>query len=216
MDPIGTLLERPRQYGNIDGLSELGGSVMCLGLALIWWLLMRTPADAVWHRLSFFAFIALMLLIHYGVKAIKTRITYPRTGFVEYRKQWRTSVISAVVAVLAVGLAVAFRRRSNTSVVALLLGFAFAASYGYHLAKAVRWKWVVAGAIAAAAFVIPVLPADFLRTLGSELPPHPGRAELLGTILLSLLVYGALLLISGGISLWLYLRNTQAPAQDGQ
>jgi hypothetical protein len=33
---------------------------------------------------------------------------------------------------------------------------------------------------------------------------------------LYLMVYGAVLLISGGISLWLYLRHTPAPAQEGQ
>jgi hypothetical protein len=64
--------------------------------------------------------------------------------------------------------------------------------------------------------VIAFLPADVLGALGGESPAHPDRAKLLGTILLSLMVYGTLLLISGGISLWLYLRHTHAPAQDGQ
>jgi len=64
--------------------------------------------------------------------------------------------------------------------------------------------------------VIAFLHADVLSALGSESPAHPDRAKLLGTILLSLMVYGTMLLISGGISLWLYLRHTPTPAQEGQ
>jgi hypothetical protein len=30
------------------------------------------------------------------------------------------------------------------------------------------------------------------------------------------MAYATMLLISGGISFWLYLRHTQAPAQEGQ
>jgi hypothetical protein len=217
MDQVRDLLDRPRLYYNIDGLGELGGSVMCLGFALLLWLLMHSPADSVWHRTSFFAFVALMLLIRYGTKAVKTRITYPRTGFVEYRRRWHTSAIAAAVGALAAaGLAIAFRRHWDLSALGSLAGLAFAAVCGYHFARAVRWKWVIVGAMAVASFVIAFLPADILDALGSESPAHPDRAKLLGTILLSLMVYGTLLLISGGASLWLYLRNTRPPVQEGR
>ncbi len=218
MDQVGNLLARPRLYYNIDGLGELGGSIMCLGYALFLWLLMRSPADSVWHRTSFFAFVGLMLLIHYGTKAVKTRITYPRTGFVEYRRRWHTSAIAAAVGALTTaGLAVAFRRHWDISMLASLTGLVFAAAYGYNFARAVRWKWVIVGAMAVASFVIAFLPADVLGALGSDSSvSHPDRAKLDGTILLSLMVYGTMLLISGSISLWLYLRHTQAPAQEGQ
>jgi hypothetical protein len=217
MDQVGNLLDRPRLYYNIDGLGELGGGVMCLGFALLLWRLMRSPADSVWHQISVLVFIGLALLIRYGTKAVKTRITYPRTGFVEYRRQWKTRAISAALSALTTaGLAIGFRRHWDISALASLTGLAFAASYGYHFARAVGWKWVIAGGMAAATFVIAFLHADVLNALGSEWPAHPGRAKLLGIVLLSLMVYGILLLISGGISLWLYLRHTQAPAQEGQ
>ena len=217
MNQLGDLLDRPRRYHNIDGVGELGGSAMCLGYALLLWLLMRSPADSVWHRISFFLFVALMLLIVYGTKAVKTRITYPRTGFVEYRKPRHIQAIAAALGALTtLGLAIAFRRHWDISALASLAGLAFAASYSYNLARAVRWKWATGGAMAAASFVIVFLPADVLGALGSESPAHPDRARLLGAILLSLMVYGTMLLISGGISLWLYLRHTQAPAQEGQ
>ena len=218
MDQVGNLLDRPRRYYNIDGLGELGGGVVCLDFALFLWLLMHFPADSLWHQISFFLFVGLALLIRYGTKAVKTRITYPRTGFVEYRRQWHTSAIAAALGALgAAGLAVGFRRHWDMPMLPSLTGLAFAAAYGYHFARAVRWKWVIVGAIAVASLVIAFLPADVLRALGSDSPvAHPEGAKLGGIILLSCLVYGSMLLISGGISLWLYVRHTQAPAQEGQ
>ena len=217
MDQVGNLLDRPRRYYNIDGLGELGGSVLCLGSALCLQLLMHFPTDSFWHQISFFVFVGLALLIRYGTKAVKTRITYPRTGFVEYRRQWHTLAIAAALGALgAAGLAVGFRRHWDMPMLPSLTGLAFAAAYGYHFARTVRWKWVVVGAMAVASLVIAFLPADVLAALGSELPAHPDRAKLLGTILLSLMAYGTMLLISGGISFGLYLRHTQAPAQEAQ
>jgi len=218
MDQVGKLLARPRLYYNIDGLGELGGSVLCLGYALLLWLRMHSPADSVWQRISSFSFLALLLLIPYGIKAVKTRITYPRTGFVEYRKPFHTQAIAgALGALTAVGVAIGFRRHWDISALVSLAGLAFAASCGYHFARAVRWKWVIAGAMAVATFVIAFLPTNVLGALGNDSPvAHPDRAKLDGTVLLSLMVYGAMLLISGGISLGIYLRQTQAPAQEGQ
>lgn len=218
MERIANLLDRPRLYYNIDGVGELGGSVMCLGFALLLWLRMHSPPDSVWHRISFFAFVGLMLLIRYGAKAVKTRLTYPRTGFVEYRRRWRASAAAAGLAALAAaGLAIVFRRHWDISMLASLAGLVFAASYGYHFAMAVRWKWVVAGAMAVASFVITFLPAHVLGALGGgPSPPHPDRAKLGGTVLASLTIYGMMLLASGGISLWLYLRHTPPPAPEGQ
>jgi len=145
MDQLENLLDRPRPYYNIDGLVELGGSVMCLGL------------------------------------------------FVAARRHW------------------------DITTPASLIGIVFAAAYAYGIARAVRWKWVVVCAMTLGSLVIAFLPAETLGTLANDsLTTHPVRAKLVGTILLSLMIYGAMLLISGGISFWLYLRHTQAPAQESQ
>lgn len=218
MDQVGNLLDRPRLYSNIDGLVELGGGVLCLGYALLLWLLAHSSANSVWHQISLFAFVGLMLVIHYGTKAIKTHITYPRTGFVEYRKRRRTAIIAAALgALVSGGLAVAFRRHWDITTPAPLIGLVFAASYAYNIARAVRWKWAVVWAMALGSLVIAFLPADVLVALANDSSAaHADRAKLTGTILLSLMVYGTMLLISGGISFWLYLRHTQAPAQEDQ
>jgi hypothetical protein len=220
MDQVGSLLDRPRFYYNIDGMAELGGSVTCLGYALLLWLQTHSSANSVWHRISIFAFVGLMLVIHYGTKAIKTHITYPRTGFVEYRKRYRrltTIIAGALAALVPVGLVIGSRRHWDITTPASLMGLVFAAAYAYQIARPVRWKWVVVWAMTLGSLVIAFLPADVLGALANDSSAaHPVRAKLAGTILLYLTIYGTILLISGGISLWLYVRHTQAPAREDQ
>jgi hypothetical protein len=193
---------------------------MFLGSALLLWLLAHSPASSVWHQIAWLVFLGLALVMHYGTKAIKTHITYPRTGFVEYRRsdRRRTSIIAAVLGALApLGMVAADWGHWDISTVACLMGLVFAAAYARSIARAVRWKWAVAGAIALGSVVITFVPADVLAALaGDSLVAHPVRAKLVGVILLSLMTYGPMLLISGGISFWLYLRHTQAPAQEGE
>jgi hypothetical protein len=216
MDEVGKLLDRPKQYYNIDGLGELGFSVYCLGYGLLEWLLMHSPEKSILHRISLFIFIGLVLVIHFGTKAIKTHITYPRTGFVEYRKdvRWRTFIIAAALGALTpAGLLIGVRHHWDISTLASLFGPAFAIAYAYGIAKVVRWKWIVASAIALASVVIVFLPTNFLGMLADESPvAHPVRARVGGTLLISLFTYGAILLISGGISFWHYLRHTEPAA----
>jgi hypothetical protein len=215
MDQVGNLLARPRLYYNIDGLCELGGGVLFLGIAL----LLSLPANSVWHKVSWFLFLGLALAIRYVIEAIKTHITYPRTGLVEYRRSdWRrTSIISAVVAALIlVGLFVAVRRQWDITALASLAGLVFAGAYAYNIARAVRWKWIVACAIALGSVAISFVPADVLAAMANDsLVTHPVLAKLGGMMVVSFLTYGAMLLISGSISFWFYLRHTQAPPQEG-
>ena len=50
----------------------------------------HTPREAIWNQMyGFLIYVGIMLaVIHYGSKAIKTHVTYPRTGFVEYRMSY--------------------------------------------------------------------------------------------------------------------------------
>jgi hypothetical protein len=223
MDQVGSLLNRPKFYYNIDGVGELGCGFMCLGFALLLWLQVHSPSGAIWHQMyAFVIYMAVMLsIIHYGTKAIKNHITYPRTGFVEYRKRntvWRPGIIAAFISPLALGgLFVAHRYHWNMTASVPLFGLLLAASYGYGIARAVRWKWVVVWAMTLVSFVIAFLPASSFDALADDSwVTHPVRTKLVGAFLLYLMIYGGMLLISGGISFWLYLRHTQAPAQESQ
>ena len=87
MDQIESLLQRPKLYNNIDGVGELGIGCMILGCALLMWLQAHAPAGSLWHKLYVVLPLIFLIvsLIDRGSKAIKKRITYPRTGFVEYQ-----------------------------------------------------------------------------------------------------------------------------------
>lgn len=215
MDQLGNLVARPRLYYNIDGLGEVGVGVMFLGTAFLVWL----PANSVWHRIFWFILLGLALAIRHGIRAIKLYMTYPRTGFVEYqRTRWRTSIIEALAgALIPIGFIIAVRYHWHMTSPFSLAGLSLAGAYAYGVARAVRWKWAVASAIALGSIVIAFLPADVLAALAHEsLLTHPVRAKLGGTLVVSLMTYGLMLVISGGITLWLYLRHTQAPPQEGQ
>ncbi|HXP61103.1 MAG TPA: hypothetical protein VN829_11460, partial [Dongiaceae bacterium] len=102
MNQVRNIMDRPRLYYNIDGLGEVNIGVMFLGFALLLWLLVHSPANSLWHQVAWLVFLGLALIMHYGTKALKTHVTYPRTGFVEYRRsdRRRTSIIAAVLGAL--------------------------------------------------------------------------------------------------------------------
>jgi hypothetical protein len=209
-------------YCNVDGVGELGAGFMLLGFALLQWLQVRAPEGAIWHRMDTSCiYVGLMVLaIHYGSKAIKKHITWPRTGFVAYRphERWRAAAISApLAALMVVGLSVSIRKYWDLTTPGALIGLAFVAIYAYGFARAVRWKWIVAGVMALGSFVIAFLPASLLGAVANDSwVTHPVRAELVGAWLLSMTLFGAILFVSGGISFWLYLRHTEVPAEEGQ
>jgi|WetSurMetagenome_2_1015567.scaffolds.fasta_scaffold114327_3 hypothetical protein len=220
MDQINKMLDRPKQYYNIDGVGELGIGFMLLVFGLLLSMQLNAPKGSLWHSMyTFNICVGLMcLIIHFGSKAIKKHITYPRTGFVQYRKRGKVwGMLSAmVISALTVGLIFALRERLDTTTPVLLLGLLFAASYAYGIARAVRWKWAVSWMMLLGSLTIAILPPDLLEALhNSELPPVL-PLKLVVAIMLVFILCGVLSTISGGISFWFYLRHTQAPAQDNQ
>ena len=221
MDQVGSLLDRPKGYYNIDGVGELGIGFMCVSYALLQWLQVHTPEGSVWNQMyTLFVYVGLICaVIHYGSKAIKQHITYPRTGFVEYRTRdtaWRPLIIALGFGVLAsIGLLIVARSHWDVTTPASLVGLVFAAAYAHGIARTVRWKWAVVWVMAFGSLLIAVLPADLVGALASDSwVTRLFPARLVGAFLLSMMLYGTMLLISGGISFWLYLRHTQAPARE--
>jgi hypothetical protein len=212
MDQIKSLLDRPKYYKNIDGTWELEGGFGCLGFAFIQWMQIRAPEHFAWHSMWVMCiFYSMFAILHYGTKAIKEHITYPRTGFVEYRKRGRVwpMMRAAVAAPAFLGLVIlALRRHWDLTMGASLVGLLTAASYAYHFARTVRWKWAVVWAGVIGSVLIAILPGDLIGALTGH--------SWLAVCLPSFMLWGPLLLISGGISFWLYLRRTQAPPQDAQ
>jgi hypothetical protein len=222
MSDIGSLLNRPKLYYNIDGVGELGMAFFCLGTALLVWLQVHTPQNALWHRMYVvLPYVVLMLMaIRCGSKAIKECITYPRTGFVEYRKRSRSKFALGLGAgaLFSLGWSIALRSQWDIATPACLMGgLFFAACYAYGFDKAVPWKWIVVCALTLHALVVAFLPASFFGAIADDdWVTHPARTKLVGAFLLSLMIYGTIFLISGSISFWLYVRHTQPPSQEGR
>lgn len=201
------ILNRPKAYYNIDGVGELGMGFFLLGYVLLAWLQGNTAKDSFWNQMYGFAiYFGLMLsIIHYGSKAIKTYITYPRTGFVEYRRRdkfWRAIMGAVVGALVPIAIVVALRSHWDITASVTSFGLLCAACYAWGIVRTVRWKWVVVCLVAAGSIAIPALPADLVGSLAN----HPW--------LFFLLFCGAMLAVSGGVSLWLYVRHTQAPTRE--
>lgn len=223
MSVIDSYVNRPKAYYNIDGVGELGMGFMFFGFTLLEWLQVSTPKDAVWHH--FYGLILYMsllsLFLHYGSKAIKKHLTYPRTGYVEYRRDvrmWGALVIATVVAaVLSVGLAVGYRAHWNLTTPSALFGVVLAGFYYGKVARAVRWKWVAALVMAAGSITIALLPPAVTSAvvghspLSSRIP-----AELAGVYLLSFALYGGIFVVSGGITLYLFSRRTKRPVEEAE
>ena len=230
MDQIEKLKRRPKFYNNIDGVGELGIGFVLLSFALVGWLLSRGPENSLGYHLHWFQLWCLLMLlaIPYGSKAIKKRITYPRTGFVAYRKRFPfwVALIYGIGAGTLLRVGGEFFERSHGEIArphwgittpAALGGLLFAACYAYGYARTVRWKRAVAGVLVIGTVAIAMLPADALGALARNLWGHGGLEYRCDAMLfLSLMLYGSLMLISGGVSFVLYMRHTQPAAETAE
>ena len=222
MDEIRSLTDRPKLYGNVDGTAEISMGLMFLGFSTLQWLQAHSGPNALWHqKYVVFPFLVLMIAtIHYGNKAIKERITYPRTGYVEYRrwdKLWLPMTFGVVTGALtAVGMVLAIHWHWVTGP-AFLAGLLVVGTYSYYVARTDPWKWIVTTLLALAAFAAALLPSHLLGVFaGSTSSRRLAWDHCIGALLLSCLLYGVIFLISGGVSLWLYLRHTQPPVTEPQ
>jgi len=217
MNQIDSLLERPKAYCNIDGVSELSVGVMTLTFALIQWVQVHTTRNSAWHKSTWFIFMGMVAIIHYGSKAIKEHITYPRTGYVEYPKSTQrlsAPLAAAIAVVIVAGLSVAVRSYWDLSMPVSFMGLLFAVIYARGFARTVAWKWAMFGILAAGSLVIAVLPVDVMGILAKDSwVPGVLSARATGVFWLTLMLSGVTFLVSGAITFWLYLRHTQAPAQ---
>lgn len=201
MDQVASILKRPKLYYNIDGVGELGMGFMTLSFGLMMWVQVHASKGSAWIRNG--AILCIAALLHYGTKAIKERVTYPRTGFVEYRKRdWVRPAIAAalLVPLFAVGVRVVHGHHWHMPPFGSLYGLFLAAGYAYGVVQIARWKLIVAGAMAAGSLALAYPPAGLT-----------GAVADIGTYALCFLLFGPLFLISGGISFWLYLRRTREP-----
>lgn len=210
-DSIKQYMERPKFYANVDGTSELSFGLPLLGLALVSHIQAALPKDSIWqHGFYYIAFMYLVFipfgcLGYFGPKLIKKYITYPRTGYVAYRRvkgfSWVRVALGAAIADGIAGVIVLALRHHATTPLRLGMAGACVAAYGVVgviFARAQPWKWLVYGPLALG------LVAMFLATDWS-VADAAHRA-----LLLASLTY----VVSGAATLLLYLSRTLPPAAE--
>jgi len=214
-EQIRCYLQQPRRYFNIDGLGEIGFGVMMLSYSMFAWLAASGPDDSLWNRGWFWlVYLALTLtVIDRGTKLIKKRVTYPRTGFVEYRRSARDRAIRMLAVAAAVPVLVVLDSQRQI-LIAPVIGILFAMAYAYHMATAMRWKRLVAVVLAVGSLAIASLPISFLASVAdvSEASLKSQQAQFASWHVEAPFI-GATILVSGGITLYQYLRQTHAPDQ---
>ena len=194
-------VRRPKRYENIDGTLEMYFGVMFLGFALVDYLQSMLPADSIWigknwHQLVFMPVLLTVLGIGWwGIKAVKRHITYPRTGYVVLNTNtWRVRLVVFIGASVSTALTFAVfygLRRSASSLRHMTDLILYEAPYvGFVLVwRDHPWKWFVA----------------LFMALGLAALHDQSRS--------TMLFLGLTWLASGGITLYLYIRRTQPPAQ---
>jgi hypothetical protein len=132
------IARRPQQYWSADGLPELvmGGLWMVWGSA--WLLGERLPrewATAYWMIVPVLLVVSGLAAVHV-IKRLKARLTFPRTGYVEWKEpSTAVRLAAAALAMVTAALLVAVVIRSDAGagrhapvVIGAILGLAFLAA----------------------------------------------------------------------------------------
>lgn len=108
---IDQAVKRTQQYWYEDGLVELSFGGMCVVLGIYFLVLSRLPEDSTAYQMLNMAFPLIIIgggaLAGRIVKSLKNRVTFPRTGFVAYRRESGRSRMWAIVFSILVGAIVA-------------------------------------------------------------------------------------------------------------
>jgi hypothetical protein len=199
--------QRVKHYWFKDGIGELAGGGLFVVIGLYFaghdWLPPHSGIRAIWDSSLVLLLIAGIFVTRWLINALKTRLTYPRTGYVEYfPSQKNTPARRVLTAVIAMG-------------VSLLLVF-----FGRYVGS---FNWIpgFTGLVAGAIFIMTQARGGERRfyVLG-------GLSILLGLVLsfsglsesysLGLFygLVGVATMFSGGLTLAQYLRENPMPAEE--
>jgi hypothetical protein len=224
-EQIDELLKRPALYRNVDGTEEISIGILGLSLASMRFIYPLFEGTFLGGGVSWWLFMMVVGgLMHFGSKAVKKRLTYPRTGFVEPRCTNRGGKWLVLVAiglgsggVSAVATLIALGRIGGGPALVACGGVVTAVAFAFGIGKRVPWKRWTAVALAAGSLAIAFLPAGFLASIfdGVKLPAKlsPG---LLGAFFLYGAWMGVVFLSSGLITLWQYIRSTRSAEPDAE
>lgn len=196
---------RTRQYWFVDGLAELsvGGTFIVLGL--YFYLQAILPSGSLVLLTIQLGFVVLLFgvifLSRYLVKKFKSRLTFPRTGYVSYKRASKKQrIVSASIAIIIASLNIAVFLSTPLSL---------------------NWIPAITGLIVGIVWLISAIRVGlirfYLQSILSLLLGVGLSLARLGTYQ-SLAIYyavmGTVLLISGGVTLAKYLRQYPTSEND--
>lgn len=192
---------RPARYSNIDGVTEMTAGLTWFGFAMVAWVPSLVSKKSAWPVIvSWVLLYVWFAVLHFGSKAFKKRVTYPRTGFVSYppakRKRARMVAFFSAMAVSAGFAFLAVRMHRQPLQPALLIGASMTLAYYLEARPMSARKWGILALMAAGAVGLGFVPGG-LRTQAC----------------LGLAFYGAVFLAAGLITLADYLRHSQPAGQ---
>jgi hypothetical protein len=193
-------VQRTQRYWHVDGLTEIAFGGICLMLGAYFYLEAVVPKGIPLANLLDAGFLLLILagslLAGRFVNAVKTRLTYPRTGYVAYRKagpyrRWISAALGMLIAFLASALLVSSPGSLDRmpAITGLILG-AVLLYFGY---KVGLMRFYV---------------LSFVSLLAGFGLAFSGTGDQLGLAVFYGLISLALL-ISGGMTLRTYLKENQ-------
>jgi hypothetical protein len=197
-DPLREAEGRLQRYWNVDGLHEIAIAVL-LALTALWtWASDLSELPRAWKG----AFSSTFPLVLCGgifiegrvIKAIRRRLTYPRAGFVEFRKPSRTKQVQAALIGMFVAAAIAasaFARLDLSRWALALIGIGM----GWMM-------WQIGTRSNLPRFR---MLAAVIATLGVAIAAANWRFEL--GIVAFFGMAAAALLVSGGVTLWRFLHS---------
>ncbi len=192
------------RYWYVDGVTEIGFGIICLLLGVYFFVQATYPKESTLYRI----FDLGLVFIIFGaglagsrfIGLFKNRITYPRTGYISYKKasgkyRWLTALLGMVIGSLAAGLVI-------------------------NAPESIAWMPAVSGLILAAVLLFIAARAGLLRfyllsaasaAIGIGLS-LAGIGDILGLSYFYLFTCLALF-ASGGATLWIDLHSTRLPTE---
>ncbi len=201
---IDRTIQRTQRYWYIDGLTEIYFGFISLLMGIYFYLQASLPQDSLLYQSLTISFVLIIIggaaLGNWAIRALKARITYPRTGFVAYPprpkyRRWLLGGLSFLVAVLFTLLLT--RLPKNLTWPPLLSGVVVGAVWLYIGVRLGLARFYLLAAFS--------LLAGFLLAV-SGLDESLSLAVFYSLIALSMI-------LSGGITFAVYLRSTR-PVKD--
>lgn len=201
------LMQRPYRYWYEDGIAELVTGILLSLLALFYYLdtrlVMSGPLGMVGHLVLVAFIVGLFISSRWWINKVKQWITYPRTGYVAYRRpqgwqRWRRLLLAMLVGAMVGGATALASLPVHWSPV--LVGLAFSGTFLYQ-----AWR---VGVLRLYTLALVALVTGIVVGI-SGLTAMMANVAFFGFL-------GLCLGISGGVTLARYLHSTPAPDPAGE